>query len=279
MGLNTPVPEAIYMSSSGRLSGPAAFEAGELRGDSSALNLNMGVTPYHIINKVGRSESVGMSYTTISDIGAPYDYPESGIALSVVAENVNDGANNKQILVEGLDEDFRYKKELVILNGQAPVALSGLWFRVNEATAMFPRGDSHLGNIWVYESDDSVTAGLPDTVSKRKAKITFNSGHAYGRTMMAQFTTPGNAWGYITRIGFGSSKNDEVEVELRVSHINSSFFTIQEYIFFEGAWDRIYPNAMIEIPPKFDIEVVAKVSAGTGSVTAELGLLMVQIGA
>jgi hypothetical protein len=120
---------------------------------------------------------------TIWDEGTNYSFPsDSGQAMEVVSTHTSD---NQSVFVEGLDENFQIKTEIVNLNGTTPVPLVGLWSRVfrahNDGSTDF------IGDVYVQNQVGAIKTHY--------AKILIGN----NQTLMSVYTIPSEYIGYILK--------------------------------------------------------------------------------
>lgn len=132
------------------------------------LEVSKGNVPGHAIGTiVGLNPSVGTTDTeTVWDEGGSYTYLSADTQLYISSSDALDTAVT--VVVTGLDDTFTEVVRTVTANGQTQVALSDLMFRVFSATVI--SGTSPVGDLYIAETD-TLTAGVPDTANKIKAKI------------------------------------------------------------------------------------------------------------
>lgn len=70
------------------------------------------------------------------------------------------------VAISGIDPNWDLYNQVAVLNGQSKTALTQPLIRVNAVRAL----QQAAGNIYVYE-DDTVTNGVPDTLSKVKGYV------------------------------------------------------------------------------------------------------------
>lgn len=118
-----------------------------------------------------------------ADVAGDYVFPsDSGETMYISSNNTLD---TMPIRVQGLDENFKEKEEVVIMQGQTRITLGGKWSRINRV--FNDDTDDVAGNIFVYTGGDN-TLGEPNSASDVKAII--ENGH--NQTMQAVYTVPIN---------------------------------------------------------------------------------------
>lgn len=117
---------------------------------------------------------------------AAYTYPASAVAMSIVSTSASDTA--VQIIIYGLDINYKQINETVLLTGTTPVVTSTLFFRVNQLDV------------------------LPDSVNPVGVITAKNGGVTYGQiavdtgqSNMSVYTVPAGYTLYGTHVGAWSS--------------------------------------------------------------------------
>jgi len=95
-----------------------------------------------------------------------------GLAVSSTA-----GGDTMDVLVTGLDADGNLQTATKTLTGQTKAVIATLTWTWVYRVEVVGTTDA-AGTIWVFEDDDTVTAGVPDTQAKKKisAFVTLNLG-------------------------------------------------------------------------------------------------------
>jgi hypothetical protein len=100
----------------------------------------------------------------------------------------SDADDDELTTIEGLDVDGLPVTQTKALNGQNKVSITPL-SRVNRV--FNANGTVYEGNVYVYE-DDTIDAGVPDTVTKVRGYV--SSGN--GQTLQTNYTIPANKVGF-----------------------------------------------------------------------------------
>jgi len=148
---------------------------------------SIGVALEEVVHKWGRGavDTNPPAQVTLWD-GLPneYTYIDSNSPVELFASS-SSAADGQSIEILGLDENWDRQLKNVILQGQTPVAIEGTWIRICHA---INRGGIKLdGDVYIAELG-TWNLGVPDTVSKWKAKILAGN----NRTLMACFSVPRN---------------------------------------------------------------------------------------
>jgi hypothetical protein len=139
------------------------------------------------VHKFGRNADVDAAEDVWS-YGGDYTYPSAAATNYISSSNAGD---DQEITIEGLDADWNKQTATQALDGQNKTEIgSGLtWMRVFRA---YNIGTDLAGDAYVYE-DDTLTAGVPDTATKVKAKVD----QAENQSLMALYTIPNGYEGFL----------------------------------------------------------------------------------
>ena len=138
--------------------------------------------------KFGRNPSIDTTSDPedIWDQGGVYTFLSSAASLYVSS---SDNSDTNVITVEGLDANWVAQTATVTLTGQTQAEITGVtWIRVFRAYS----ATDTAGDVYIAETD-TLTAGVPDTASKIKAKFEI----ARQQTEMSIYTVPAGKTGYV----------------------------------------------------------------------------------
>lgn len=143
------------------------------------------------INKFGYNGEIdtGSDPEDVWSFGGLYTFISSPVPLFISSSN---NADNQEITVSGLDENWLPQTQVVTLTGQAKAPIPGTWLRIFRAYNS--DSTSFAGRIYIYE-DTTPVLGVP-TASFVRASIETNA----QQTQMALYTIPANKTGYISAI-------------------------------------------------------------------------------
>ena len=202
----------------------------------------VGATP---VNIFGFNTAVGTDYETIWAFGGLYSYPTEAKAMTIVSS----AADTMQVLINGLDIDYRQVTQIVTLNGTTPVAIPKSLFRVNSAVIL---SGNNVGNI-------SITSGGV-TYAYIKAEL--------GLTQACVFTVPADHKLYLFRIDINSATanpNKYITIHNVNCSPNGRKLKVSQATFGTSqiSYDRQVPFMIDE---KTDISFEAKSSSGEDEV-------------
>ena len=177
----------------------------------------------------GRNPLINVASTpeTIWGGGTPYVFLDSFETMSMSSDSE---LNNNKILIDYLDSDYRRQQKQFTLQGQTPVNLTGAQIlRINWVKNMSP---SMLpGIVYVY-GFTSVTGGVPDDLTKLRAKILPKD----GISLSAVYTVPAekrlilyNFWANAVKSSGSGILAVELKLEVRAK---------------DGAWTTFLPISM-----------------------------------
>lgn len=141
-----------------------------------------------------------------SGFGSVYTYLTADTTLYASSSSASDTGT---MVIIGMDDTYTQVVRTVTLNGQTPVALSGQMFRIFN-TAIISSSKA-VGNIYISDDNTDITAGVPNTLSKVKAKL--DAGNKLG--FLSQFTIPTGKSAYLVEFTPSSSKSADVDINLR----------------------------------------------------------------
>ena len=139
----------------------------------------VGATP---VNIFGFNSTVGTDYETLWNDGGNYVFPTEAKAMTIVSS----AADTMQVLISGLDADYRELVQVVTLTGITPVVIPKSIFRINSAVIL---SGSNVGNITI--ASGGVTYGY--------------IGAGLGVTQACIYTVPADHKLYLFRIDVNSA--------------------------------------------------------------------------
>lgn len=231
---------------------------------------------HHHIRKFGYNADVDSGTAEdIWDQGGTYTFLSSAATLYASSSS---GSDTFEITVIGLDANWDLQTKTVTLTGQTQVALAGTWIRVHRVYNS--SGTAAVGDIYIAETDN-LTAGVPDTASKIKAKIVIGN----EQTLMAIYTIPASRTGVImhysgTASGLGSgwlTGSEGLDLALMIRE-SGGVFRIQERVGLINKGTTDFRHAFtfgVVCPAKTDIKIkVIETTANNASVSGNFCVLM-----
>lgn len=154
----------------------------------SSLNLDYVLNnAKDFIHKFGSNPNVNQNVSSTSpeaiwDGSTSYAFPvNEGVSIEIVSTS---NADNQEIFIQGLDQNFNLQETTVILNGTSSVPVSGTWTRIFRSYNT--SGTDLTGDV-------SITNSLVPT--EIYAKILSNN----NQTLMSIYTIPADCIGYLIK--------------------------------------------------------------------------------
>lgn len=226
------------------------------------------------VTQEARNHTIGNAvFETLWDQGGSYTYLTADTQLFASSSSTSDTAT--MLRVCGLDANFAQVIRTVTLNGQTQVALSGLLFRVREAFVI--NASSLIGDVYIAESD-TLTLGVPDTISKIKTKIpleAFDSGD-YASTNMSHngfFTVPAGFDVFLLNLVPSTPKNDDIRLDIRKREDGESWISLFNNWSYSGPGPISILNRS-RIQEKADIEFRVLSGNPVGEFSAQIQFLL-----
>ena len=237
----------------------------------------------HVHHQFGRNIACGTSYTPVTDNGL-YLTPQVGAATTLRvkaggnAADTAEGAGARSIRLYGLDANGDEVEEVIATAGaSASASTSASFLRLykveveTSGTYGTQSAGSHVGNITIEN-----TAGTQDW-----AQIQLN-GFPSGSTSIGSITIPRNHVGLVTsiQINVDQAKTTDIIILKRegVTQASAPYKPIVKLQEFLGVSSSV--SIIFETPIKFteltDLGVLAKVSNGTGAVSVDIEVVMLE---
>ena len=199
------------------------------------------------VNIFGFNRSVGTDFVTLWNDTGSYTYPTAQSVLSVVSTSASD---TMQVLINGLDENYIQRKEVVTLTGTSAVTTAQQFYRINSAVIL---SGSNVGNISIKIATAShgyIEAGQ-------------------GATQACVYTVPAGKSLYLYRIDLTSGTvvpNKYIAYRQTLRSSNGRVLRVAEATWQTGqqSFDRQIP---FKIPEKTDFQFEAKSSSSTNEVS------------
>ena len=159
-----------------------------------------GVIPRFVrFKKFGRAPSASSGvWTTIWDGNVDYPYPSGNLtAPTIVSTNAGD---NQNIVIQAVDENFKYKTQTITLNGLTPVNL--------DIDIMQPFRMENIGST-------SLAGSVTLVASATTYAQILNGANEYNQTQMAIMVVPKGYYGLVTKVGSSMAENQSAEINYR----------------------------------------------------------------
>jgi hypothetical protein len=206
--------------------------------------------------------AVSGSKSAIADVakdisGSPadtYTFLPTETVLGVTSSSATDKTQIVEIVGTGLF--FNPITEKVILNGQTLVKTVNKFFRINDVKVSAPCA----GTVYVFDSTDTLTAGVPQTASLIKSVIAIGD----TESKVGVVTIPDGFVGKLKKLEVyaNNAAATNVNVKLEAREVGGSFKTIRS-IFTNAPGSQILSfDVPLEFASKTDIKVSAVAESG-----------------
>jgi hypothetical protein len=239
----------------------------------------------HVHHQFGRNVSVSTTYTPVSDTGI-YRTPQPAAATALrikAGGNAGDtasGAGARSVKLWGMNANGDEITAIIATNGASASAATTVTFIRLYLAEVYESGTygtatagSHLANITIQNA-----AGTEDW-----AQIQLN-GFPSGTTGIGSITIPCNHVGLITSIHINpeiqANKSTDVLILKRESILQTAapykpIIKIQEIIGMVSNFGITFDMPLV-LPELTDIGVLAKVTSGTGAISIDMEVIMLE---
>ncbi len=206
------------------------------------------------------------SEETIWAQGGTYTYLTANTELFVSSTSASD--TNVVLRIEGMTDDFVVKNDTITFtNGQAQQSI-GNYFRIFKATVV--GGSVPAGIIYIAETD-TLTAGVPNTVSKIKAKMVLGA----NITQLGLFTVPANHTFYTVRLNTFTRKNKDAVVKVIARPEGfPGFVQTSQFPTFQNSVVLTFDPPFV-LGEKTDLELRALTTTNQTEVAANVGYILI----
>lgn len=233
-----------------------------------------------LIHKFGH----GIATTTLSPIGTAMTYktPTAATALEFVSSDANDtaaGTGAQQITIIGLDANWAEVSQTIETNGTTAVALSTnlirlyRWYVSRSGAYASTAGGSHVGTLTIREAGAGATW----------TQIGLYGAFGLGQSEIACYTVPLGKTAYLLSKKYSIQNGKVVDIFFfqrpLANDVTTPFTGTMRIV--EREVDVAGDILLKTISPKgpfvgpCDLGVMAKISAGTGEVSVDFELLLV----
>lgn len=238
------------------------------------------ISTYSVLHQFGASRNVTSTLAPITLSGV-YQTPTTAQALEVVSSDANDtaaGSGAQEVTVVGLNSSWVEVSQTVATNGTTAVALGTNLIRMTQAyvsksgTYATTSTGSHAGTITIRASGGGATwCTIPITP------------FPLGQTQIAAYTVPSGKTAYITEFDAYVDSTKVVDLMLFQRPLADDVTTtytgvmrvVSEIIGLTSSFERGHRFPCGPYVGPCDLIFVGKVSSGTGSVSIDFDLILV----
>jgi hypothetical protein len=219
--------------------------------------------------KFGQNPSVGTSEEVIWDGGGNYTFLDTAETMTIVSTSDDDTLNGSgawNLIVYGLDSDWKEVSEYIILDGTTPVITTNSFLRVFRAHIVNsgnpdPIGDGNLGNITITSTGSTTL----------QAQI----GIGNGQTLMCVYTIPAGKTGYVTGLSFAVGQGRECTFFGKFRNgVNGAFSVKYSLTLYQSSFFGTL-EVPLKIPEKVDMVITATATATPVKADASFGIILI----
>lgn len=226
------------------------------------LQLARGHISNHSFNhKFGAVPTMSTNTTgTVWDVNDTiYPWSAWDTAGTVSVSTVNALDNAKQVTIQGLNADYNFQEETIVVSSSGATASTKSFKRLNRAFML--DGSTNVGDITVTKGGTTVL------------KITA----AKGQTLMAVYTVPANKTGYLLQGVCSIQKGGDATGDMFIRYFGQTSFRVGHSFEVQGEGGPYHYkfSVPIRIPEKSDIDIRAAVRSNNSRVTAAFDLIII----
>lgn len=232
------------------------------KNEDFTMQLARGHIANHSFNhKFGATPAMSIGATgTVWDVNdTVYPWSAWATAGTVSVSAVNSSDNGKSITLQGLDSNYIFQEETVVMSSSVAVTTTKSFIRLNRGFIV--DGENNVADIIVTKS---ATAVLKIVAGK-------------AQTLMAVYTVPADQTAYLTQGGCSIQKSGDATGEMCIRFFGQSSFRVGHSfeVQGEGGPYQYKFTVPIRIPEKSDIDVRASVRSNNSRITAVFDLILV----
>jgi hypothetical protein len=229
---------------------------------------------YRWVNKFGRNPDIdAAAEEDVWGGGGTWTAPTTARIHDLTSANTNDtaaGSGARAVLVEGLDANWHYQTEIVVMNGTSNVETASTYRRIYMMTvqSLNGGGGTNAGNITATAQTDSTVTAI------------ILAGNAH--THMAIYTVAEGTHGYITNYYAGMNKNNSngtADTFLFVREAEVPGPWVLQHIMGLAAGGSSYFihtfDPYFELPEKYDVKIRVGVSANNTDISAGFDIISI----
>lgn len=227
------------------------------------LKIQMGKVPGFIgIHKFGSTETADTVLKDVWSFNFNKQYATVGVAMYIWS---TDNTDTTEITINGLDENWQQKTEVVILTGNTPALIPGLWTRIFRARNLTP--PPFVGTLYISRTT-TAAPGAPLAADAEGSLLPLTQG-----TVMTHFTVPAGHTAFIKRFTVGTVKGKDIRA-YGFNRTEGGTFRAEEVLTaFETTATKELPSLKFTEKSDFVIRALADVSNTFISATYDIILV------
>lgn len=219
------------------------------------------IANHSFVHKFGAVPAMSANSTgtvwDVNDTIYPWSVWDTAGTISVSTVNASD--NGKQITVQGLDDNYNYQEETIVVSSSSAVAGTKIFKRLNRGFII--DGSTNVADVLVTKNATTVL------------KITAGK----GQTLMAVYTVPFDKTAYLVQGIASIQKGGDATGDMFVRYFGQNSFRVGHSFEVEGLGGPYTYTfaAPIRIPEKSDIDIRANVRSNNARLTAAFDLILI----
>ena len=185
--------------------------------------VHKGVPGTGAVNIFGFNRTLGTTYQTLWNQTGTYVFPSSAVTMDVVSSSASD---TMQVLISGLDADYKSVAAVVTLDGTTPVTTTQTFLRINSAVIL---SGSNVGDITI-SNGGTTYAYIEATLGAAQAcvytvpagfalylfRLDFSSGTVNGSKYLTVRNVLTTSTGRTLRVAEATFQNSQVSFDRQV---------------------------------------------------------------
>ena len=224
------------------------------------------------VNIAGHDDTISSTIQTVGSHGTLYTYSSTADIDSISSSS---GSDTHDITIEGLDASYAEVVQTVTLTGQTPATLGTSLMRVNHVyNNVGTTLTATVGTVYVFVSGGTVTAGVPQTAADIRGTIELLGTISTEHHNSSVFTIPADKTGYIV---FGKATvSDAKALELTFwGGVGQTAMAQTHHIDIKNTNYDYFFKLPAVVPAQTDLEVRATIDSGTGEVSVNYDIILV----
>lgn len=221
------------------------------------------------IDKFGHNSAVGTAKETIWGAAATLLVRRTAAIVHKVSSGSTDddvaGTGALTVQLEGLDANYDYQTEIIILTGRTAVNSTKEYLRMFRMTILTTGSGGENAGI-VYAGTGTVTTGVPAVVD-----CLIEAG--LNQSLVAYYTVKAGYTAYIYDTLFESAVDKAISATLLTSSVEDGPLQVKQS--FDFTTGQVRHNTIIQVNEKCDVEMRALVTVASGHISGKFSLFLV----
>ncbi len=234
--------------------------------EDPALEIAKGHIKGHtMVSKFGEDPGVPSTgeVTVWDKTSTLYVYPTSALILTLVSTDANDtsaGTGARTIRIDGLDANYVFQSETIILNGTTPVNTTNTYLRIYRMVILTAGSSEKALGVITADNSGTTYAQVID---------------GNNQTLMALYTVPAGYTAFLFHGKASTGQGKALTGSFVVRPLGGVFNMAHRFYVFENSYDYQFATP-VRLEEKTDLEVRAVADSGTVSMAAAFEMVIVK---